>query len=251
MSLQCMKLKGVHMYGVPCATVSGRSPGGNFVNRLPMFEKTTTLPNVNYAPNGFSINGGGYRTGSYIGKSSAFSSVKTPYRGINAVGHGGQGGQYNIAKPVLAVDKSLTRSVDETYIKPSVLTSRGMLQQKLKWIYNSTYPNVWVQPTYPYGTMDANASAGHYIDDLKSKATIKLNHVAEACDDDDLCSSGKFFKTIKGKLDYDTYMNFLTKRCLYSSSFPFHNNGFSSGLSDLEAYQYWLSQKKCLFNKIK
>ena len=49
-----------------------------------------------------------------------------------------------------------------------------MLEKKYKWIKNGQYPNNWVQPVYPNGTMSDNASQLLYIQ-TKAAANICVN----------------------------------------------------------------------------
>jgi hypothetical protein len=49
-----------------------------------------------------------------------------------------------------------------------------MLEKKYKWINNGQYPNYWVQPVYPNGTLSDNASQLLYIQ-TKAAANICVN----------------------------------------------------------------------------
>jgi hypothetical protein len=49
-----------------------------------------------------------------------------------------------------------------------------MLAKKYRWAYNGQYPNYWVQPVYPNGSLSDNASQQVYIDQLAA-ANITVN----------------------------------------------------------------------------
>ena len=96
---------------------------------------------------GFSINGGS-RSGTYIGKGMSMSKNGTPFRGIYARGSGGIRGRYPRNEPTMNanVAKVLIEGEQSIYVKPSVLSTLGMLTKKYKWINGGQYPNSWVQP---------------------------------------------------------------------------------------------------------
>jgi hypothetical protein len=60
------------------------------------------------------------------------------------------------------------------YIKPSVLSTKGMLEKKYKWIHNGQYPNYWVQPQAANDNMSDNGSQWLYIQ-TKAAANICVN----------------------------------------------------------------------------
>jgi hypothetical protein len=150
-----MKKKGVINYG---SRRSAKPPGGLFVSRGPH----TILPVDGFV--GFSINGG-TRSQGYIGQSSAFSKHGTPFYGQYPQGYGGIRGTYPTTQPTFnsPIVKGITRGKQYEYIKPSVLSTRGMIETRFKWIHNGVYPNYWVQPVYPSGSLEENSSQGLYI----------------------------------------------------------------------------------------
>jgi len=228
-----MKKKGIIFHGgskMFCQqnpSVSGRGPGGYWVNQLPFYQKSgSRAPNVNYAATGFSVNGG-HRTNKYIGKSSSFSKVSTPYRGTAARGFGGTGGQYPIAYPIPATLPEVA-ATQQLYIKPSVLTTKCMLRKKLTFILSSTYPNAWVQPTYPTGTQDANASQGSYIEKVKSANCTNPGNFVAICNGNSCKkkSLGSFTKVLKSPQPQNSYSDYLDRKCLNPKGdqkpFPFN-----------------------------
>ena len=153
MSLQTLKKKGVIEYG---SRRSAKGPGGVWLSQGPFglpgdntsakslrFTNSMSAP----GPQGFSINGGMRNVGG-IGKSSAMSKMGTPFRGQFARGFGGSGGRYSRPQPLLMspLVRGVTQGQQAGYIKPSVLSTKGMLEKKYMWINNGQYPNVWVQP---------------------------------------------------------------------------------------------------------
>lgn len=79
----------------------------------------------------FSLNGG-HRNQGYIGQTSLSRSVvKTPMKGIVARGHGGHNGLYP-QRNILPSD--ITSLNDPTKVKPSVVSSNGMIKQRYRWI---------------------------------------------------------------------------------------------------------------------
>jgi hypothetical protein len=170
MSIQTLKKKGI----ITChgTKVSGKAPGGFWLNQGPF----GSLGVVGAAGmEGFSVNGG-RRNRSYIGKSYCFSRMGTPYYGQFPIGWGGSSGRYPKSEPLLNVPRVLgdVEGRQYKYVKPSVLSTRGMLEKKYRWAYNGAYPNFWVQPVYPNGSLSDNASQQVYIDQLAA-ANITVN----------------------------------------------------------------------------
>lgn len=170
MSIQTFKKKGTIRYG---ANVSGKPPGGVWLSQGP-FGKGTLAYTVGEAGSvGFSLNGGRRNVG-YVGQSMAMSKNGTPFRGQFAYGNGGTNGRYPKSEPVFNAAQAIVLGDQYKYIKPTVLSTKGMLEKKYKWIHNGQYPNHWVQPVYPNGTMSDNASQLLYIQ-TKTAANICVN----------------------------------------------------------------------------
>ena len=179
MSIQTLKKKGV----ITChgTKISGKNPGGIWLSQGPfghssnfnLFGASVSTDSTPIGPEGFSINGG-RRSTSYIGKSSAYSKLGTRYRGINAIGYGGTHGKYPVFKPLLNFSpvRATVEGAQFLYIKPSVLSTKGMLEKKYRWINNGQYPNHWVQPIYPSGSLSDNASQWLYIQNKAAQNTI-------------------------------------------------------------------------------
>ena len=118
---------------------------------------------------GFSINGG-HRNQGYVGQTSLSRSiVRTPFRGANPVGTGGCCSTYS--DHVISNCGNCLNNPD--YIKPSVLTTKGMLAKKLKWRNGNTktkYGEPAQNPTKPTGHFGEHTQS-EYIAAKKVSAT--------------------------------------------------------------------------------
>jgi hypothetical protein len=172
MSIVAFKKKSVLNYG---ANRSGRGPGGYWLPQGPFGHATSALKQAihNYGAAGFSINGG-HRNVGYIGKDSKFSRNGTPFRGVHPYGNGGTSGRYPKTEPVYNVNRVIALGDQYLYVKPSVLSTYGMLEKKIRWARNGKYPNYWVQPLVG-GTWQADtASQGMY---LHSKTAANTRYI--------------------------------------------------------------------------
>lgn len=167
MSIQTLKKKGI----ITClgVKISGKPTHGLWVSQGP-FGSTKQYNTLPFGISGFSLNGGTRNQG-YIGKSYAMSVNGTPFYGEHPIGWGGYMGQYAKSEPVFNMPnvKVDTRGKQYRFIKPSVLSTKGMLEKKYKWIHNGQYPNYWVQPVYGNGNLSDNASQQVYLDTLAAK----------------------------------------------------------------------------------
>lgn len=113
---------------------------------------------------GFSITGPNRNIGG-VGANMKFSKSATPYRGIYPKGWGGTRGRYpdgpnQVSLNIMPV---LTKvAVQNATVKPPVLSTKGMLARRYRWINSGQYPNYWVQPDYT-GNQTDTASQGLYI----------------------------------------------------------------------------------------
>lgn len=165
MSIVAFKKKSVIQYG---SNRSGKPPGGYWLPQGPFGLHTTMLQEAieHAGPVGFSLNGP-HRNVGYVGKSMAMSKNGTPYRGTQPLGSGGTGGTYARPEPVFNVNRVYTEGDQWLYVKPTVLTTTGMLEKKYRWINNGQYPNNWVQPVYT-GMQTDTKSQGMYLHDLSA-----------------------------------------------------------------------------------
>ena len=130
----------------------------------------------NYGPEGFSLNGTTRNIG-YVGKSMHMSKQGTRFRGIYPYGSGGHGGTYPTPLPVFNVNEVIVLADQYKYVKPTVLTTYGMLRKRFRWAYNGQYPNYWVQPNYT-GNLTDTASQGVYLQ-TKSAANTCSSDINE------------------------------------------------------------------------
>lgn len=162
MSLVAFKKKSVIQYG---SNRSGKPPGGIWLEQGP-FGRSTKLATETYPGKvGFSINGGRRNVG-YIGKTYQMSKMGTPFRGtFPCWTSGGMGSQYKLSLPVFNVNEVIVLGNQYEYIKPSVVSTQGMLRKKYRWAYTGQYPNYWVQPNYT-GNQTDSASQGVYLQSI-------------------------------------------------------------------------------------
>ena len=254
MSLTAFKRKSVINYG---SKRSGSAPGGVWLPQGPFGHSTTGLQLAIHNPNdsGFSINGGRRNIGG-VGRDMKMSKSGTPYRGMHPIGWGGTYGQYpsatlvgnteeqttgavpNAHSKVPAVQPVLNSRIVDTmgtqylYIKPSVLSTYGMLDKKYRWAYYGKYPNYWVQPNYT-GNQTDTASQGLYIQNLSATNTINLNvnnvgtyeGFISKCGPtlcststakfkyNDMARNGPYTKTLYQPVTYGQYNLYITRGC--------------------------------------
>jgi hypothetical protein len=161
MSIQTMKKKVTNNYmGV---SISGRAPGGIWVSQGPFRNNVTTVVHSNN--NGFSLNGG-HRNIGRVGQTWLFSKSFTPYRGAYARGNGGSCGSYYQQEQVYPIREVNTRGDEYLYIKPSSLSTKGMLEKKYNHIWNGQYPCAIVSPEGNNNLL--NATNGVFIHEKTS-----------------------------------------------------------------------------------
>lgn len=163
---------------------SGKPPGGYWLPQGPFGGKSSILKLAEsyYGPVGFSINGGSRNVGG-VGKDYKMSKNGTPFRGIYPYGDGGngqgrarrRGTTLESNYPVFNVNRVIVLGDQAQYIKPSVLSTYGMLRKKYRWAYNGKYPNYWVQPVYTSGSQSDTKSQGMYLHNLKATYTRYIN----------------------------------------------------------------------------
>ena len=163
MSIVAFKKKSVIKHG---SKRSGRAPGGEFVTQGPFGLKNGNMlenaaSNVAFGPEGFSLAGTRRNVGR-VGQSMAMSKSGTPFRGLYPVGNGGCCNQYATPLPTMNSLQAETKGNEYLYVKPSVLSQRGMLRKKFKYLYNGQYPNYIVKEVFTGDQVD-NASQGVYL----------------------------------------------------------------------------------------
>lgn len=254
MSLTAFKRKSVINYG---SKRSGKTPGGVWLPQGPFGHSTRGLQIAidNPGLEGFSLNGGHRNIGG-VGRDMKMSKSGTPYRGTHPVGWGGNYGKYpsatlvgtetftgvvpNSGSKQPAVQPVLNSQIVDTmgnqyvYIKPSVLSTKGMLDKKYRWAYYGQYPNYWVQPNYT-GNQVNTSSQQLYIQNKSSANTssLKVNNVGSyegyivkssptLCTPgrstarfkyNDMARNGPYTKTLYEPVSYAQYNLYLTRGC--------------------------------------
>lgn len=131
-----------------------------------IFQASISNPAIyNGASNsGFSVTGS-HRNIGQVGGNMRFSKSGTPYRGIYPKGWGGTQGTYpsgpnNVLLNITPVITGV--AIQNSIVKPPVLSTKGMLARRYRWIHSGQYPNYWVQPNYT-GNQTESSSQGLYI----------------------------------------------------------------------------------------
>jgi len=259
MSLTAFKRKSVINYG---SKRSGIAPGGYWLPQGPFGHATLALQEAiqQFGPAGFSLNGGHRNVGG-VGRDMKMSKSGTPYRGTQPIGWGGTSGQYPSAtlvgnvtangvqstgaipnalskmpatQPVLNARIVDTMGTQYLYVKPSVLSTHGMLDKKYRWAWYGQYPNYWVQPNYT-GNQTDSASQWLYIQNKAAANTcnLKVNNTATYETDikktgptlctpgrstarfkyNDMARNGPYTKTLYQPVSYAQYNLYLTRGC--------------------------------------
>ena len=113
---------------------------------------------------GFSINGV-HRGTRPIERSMRFSKSATPFRGVYPKGWGGHRGRYEQNQSTISLNimPVITQVASEpSWVNSSVLSNKGMLARRYRWINSGQYPNYVVQPIYT-GNQTDTASQWLYI----------------------------------------------------------------------------------------
>jgi hypothetical protein len=184
MSLATFKKKSANKHS-SVTKRSGKPPGGIWLPQGP-FGRTNSLNSIiftealkHYGAVGFSLEGS--HRSIPVGKDMKFSQQGTRYRGIYPIGHGGHYGKYYHAEPLLNAGegKISVEGNQSNFVKPSTLSTKGMLSQKYRWIHSGQYPNNWVQPNYT-GNQTDSASQGVYLQTLSAENMCVVDVNTEA-----------------------------------------------------------------------
>jgi hypothetical protein len=250
MSLATFKKKSAVRYG---SNRSGKGPGGYWLPQGPFGHATLVLQTAidNPGMSGFSINGGTRNVG-YVGKTYQMSKSGTPFRGEHPIGNGGTYGKYPsailvgdysgaisnssktaVVQPVLN-SRVNTSGTQYAYIKPSVLSTKGMLAKRFRWVYNGQYPNFWVQPVYTGNQTDTKSQL-LYIQNKAAANTcnLKVNNTTDyegyikyggptLCTPgrstamfkyNDMARNGPYTKILGQPVSYTQYNSYITQKC--------------------------------------
>lgn len=138
----------------------------------------------------FSINGT-YRNQGYIGQTSLSRTIlQTPASGIEQQGHGGCCGEY---KKCDLITSSIYSTENNHYIKPSVLSTSGMLAKRTLWARRPEPFSV----TKPSDSINQSTSGNYVI--FKRKNAIK-DATDKTCDH----ISPKYTCPVKAEIPFAT-----------------------------------------------
>jgi hypothetical protein len=247
MSITAFKKKSVIQYG---SKRSGKPPGGFWLPQGPFGKSTLVLQDAinSYGPVGFSLNGP-HRNVGYVGQSMRMSKNGTPYRGAYPLGNGGTYGKYATPLPSFNVNEVIVQGEQQYYVKPTVLTTYGMLRKKYRWAYNGQYPNNWVQPNYGGTWQSDTKSQGNYISNISTandcvtdvNAAAKYVGFKKCCGPtlcynttarfrfDDVARNGRYTKFIRNPQTSSQHTQHIQRRCTAPTGrqkpFPFATNG--------------------------
>jgi hypothetical protein len=256
MSLATFKKKTINQYS-SATKISGKPPGGYFLPQGPFGKHAVSFELALQNPSsvGFSIQGGTRNIG-YIGKESKMSKQGTPYRGVYPYGSGTYpqnktGMTYPTVLPNFNSNEVIVLGNQSLFIKPSVLSTYGMLTKKYRWIKTGQYPNVWVQPNYGSSNQSETKSQGNYVHNLTVSSICKIDvnnqdqyignikqggsttcHSSAAMFTmNEMMRNAPYTKTIHQPIDSSLQTMRIQKRCthpLYTQKpFPFATNGNS------------------------
>lgn len=128
--------------------------------------------NMSVGEKQFSINGTTRNQG-YIGQTSLSRTfIHTPYKGPTAKGNGGCCGKYDSSTDIPASEICCLE--DNTVVKSSVLSTRGMLATKHRWI-TRPYPHASTKPDYNRNINDQ----GDYVTRLVKKTVTNIQKIDE------------------------------------------------------------------------
>jgi hypothetical protein len=249
MSLVTFKKKSVAKYGTK---VSGIKTHQDFFQPLIACCQAEGGSQKQRSGAAFSLNGATRNIGG-VGRTCAMSKSSTPFRGIYAIGATNDPKKDHVVLNV--TDSSIEiKGTQDTFVKPTVLSTDGYLERKLMGIRHGQYPNTWVQPNYTGNLIDTisqdsyiyNKSAASAGCQLKTNATsLYQNHILQK--GPSLCSStpalhtfhslssnAPYTKTLHQPVDHDTYLRHVrNKTQLYGKpAFPYAvNSGSSIGAS--------------------
>jgi len=184
-------------------------------------------------PSGSPIGGGfGGHPTSYE-SSTLVGSVKDGIQSTGVAANFGNKGQ--IVEPLLNARVVDTLGTQYLYIKPSVVSTYGLLQRKYKWAFYGKYPNYWVQPNYTGNQTDTKSQL-LYIQNKAAANTcnLKVNNVGTyegyiAKTGPTLCTPGRstarfkysdmtrnapYTKTLYQPVSYSQYNQYLNRGCV-------------------------------------
>lgn len=221
MSIVAFKKKSVIQFGTH---VSGRQPGGTWLTQGP-FGKLQQI--AQYGPVGFSLNGG-HRNRGAVGTPMAMSQNGTRFRGIYPYGIGkfenpNRQGMIPQSFPVMNVTDTVeVPGTQFEYIKPSVLSTPGMLAKRYRWIRGGQYPAWVVKDMYTNGALSDNRSQGVYVRNVSACNAKRIRPCVS-----DQCSKEHKVIGNQGTMTEGEYALYHSRQCR-AVHFPKAGNGNGS-----------------------
>jgi hypothetical protein len=159
----------------------------------------------NREANGFVTHGSSNRSLKYIGKSSAMSTTRTPFRGLYERGHGGFSGQYYRHTPSYHTDRirarMQVRGNQHTFQNPGVLSMKEMINRRFGWL--KLKPFLKTPSSEPPLILSCTAPNTHTVKTQGSFVTRqKIQHMCQM--DPELRH---------GAMTSGTHVNYLQKDC--------------------------------------
>jgi hypothetical protein len=205
MSLATFKKKSINKYS-SATKISGKPTNQYWIYQGPygrkgsltstIFLKSIAGPDgstgnsYNASNAGFSINGNTVLGG--VGQSMRMSRSTTQFKGIYPRGWGGTRGRYPDGPDNVVLNNrpGIGAPYIGAYVSPSVLSNKGMLARRYRWINAGQYPNNWVQPNYT-GNQTDSSSQGLYIHNLSaaSDCVVDTNDTQKYIDNIKICGS--------------------------------------------------------------
>lgn len=156
--------------------------------------KTQATKNQSTGQSQFSINGT-MRNQGYIGQSlESRSLIRTLHKGAVAKGSGGCCGTYNDSPDI--EPSELCCLDDSTVVKPSVLSTKGMLANRNRWALRPA-PHSVVKPDSNHGVGGGMNSQGVYLERLRRKNTKAIEENCPKPDPEDTVPKPNYCVGIK------------------------------------------------------
>jgi hypothetical protein len=184
--------------------------------------KTLSQKNLSGHGVGFSLNGSSRNIGF---RDYQMSKSGTPFKGAYPVGSGGCCGAYYNSSPVMNV----CNKPCDTMIKPSTVSTKGMLETKYKWIHGGQYPNYWVKDSQPLNTTqgvyisdkaadnmcvtDTNKPNVYVGNDAKKGPTL-CKRTTAGFTFNQLVANAPYTKTLKQPLSSSQYQIYMMRNCV-------------------------------------
>lgn len=220
MSTAVLKRKSHTLHGTRAGGKSriSHGPAAHWMLRHPVLcpgDTDTPIETVSAA--GFSINGT-KRNVHGVGRDMRMNStVRTPFRGVYPVGHGGRNGHY-VSQPILLATPPGILAELPDRVAPTVVNAGNMPPSRHKWVHSAGYPLVWVQPQHTGNQVSS-------YDELYRRRNSEAVLCAPEWDRQNAAKTPQ-------NVSNDMYLIHLTRKCAHPTEaqkpFPYATNGGGS-----------------------